>query len=455
MTSARQLLGHLALHRGLTAHVLRLACPVVLSSLTYTLLSVVDTAMLGRLGAVPLGASGIAGVSFFAIVFCLSAASVGTQALVARRFGEGNFEECGHVLQAGSFLSLGIALPLVVSGPWLAHWLSTIISGDPSITSQSAVYLTYRLYGAGFMMISWIFQAFFAGVGKTRHQMNASIIVTASNILLDYLLIFGHGGVPRLEIAGAALASSIAVGLGLIYYVVVAATPYYSHTYGIWRSISRSSRWIRPIARLSLPMVGQRAMQQGSWVAFFVLVARIGIVELASSNVIRSIYGLSVMIGVGMGIAASALVGQNLGASEPERAESYTWEAVKLAAYSMMTVGLLFALFPRAIFSIYTTDPEVIAAGRWPLILIGLIQVFPSIGLVLGSALQGAGNTRFVMIAETAICLGPYLPAVYVLGLRTTLGLRGAWLGEFIYWALIALVMLLKFRSGTWKRIHI
>ncbi|MBU0596308.1 MATE family efflux transporter, partial [Candidatus Bipolaricaulota bacterium] len=283
----------------------------------------------------------------------------------------------------------------------------------------------------------------------------ASILVTAANIALDYLLIFGHAGFPALGIQGAAVASTIAVAIGTGYYIVVVLTPSYRSSYLASRSLASVRRWIAPIVRLSLPIAGQRAVEQGSWVAFFSIVARIGTVELAATNVIRSVHHLTIMLAVGLGIAGSALVGQNLGAGKPDQAERLTWEAVKLATYSMALIGLLFALFPRAIFLIYTSDPDVIAAGRWPLIFLGLVQAFPGIALVLSQGLQGAGNTRFVMLAELLVCFGLYLPVVYLLGLRTPLGLLGAWMGELVYWGSLALIMVLKFRQGTWRRIVI
>ncbi len=445
----------LALRRDLSARVLRLAYPVVLGSLTYTFLSVIDTAMLGRLGPIPLAASGVAGVFFFALVFCASSVSVGTQALTSRRFGEGDHRASGSVLIAGLALATVISLPLVISSPWLSRWISPFFSSDVDVIAQSSAYLHYRLLGAGFMLVSWVFQAFYAGIGETQHQLVGSVLVTATNILLDYGLIFGRLGFPQLGIHGAAIASTIAVSIGMVYYIVVILIPQRRSRFLTLQGVSGVARWMKPILRLSIPIAGQRGVEQGSWVIFFTIVSRIGTIELAATNVIRSIHHLSIMLAVGLGIAASALVGQNLGAGQPERAEQLTWEAVKIATYAMVLAGLLFVFFPSAIFRIYTSDSAVIAAGRWPLIFLGLVQAFPGIALVLSQGLQGAGNTRFVMLAEFFVCLGLYLPAVYFLGLRTSLGLLGAWMGELIYWGALAVIMVLKFRQGKWKQIVI
>jgi len=444
----------MTLHPTESRRVLRLAFPIVLGSLSITLLSVVDTAMLGRLGPAPLAASGVAGVLFLAIVFPLTSIGVGVQALTARRHGEGRLDLCGDVVGDGVRLALAIGVPIVALAPSLARWSGPILSGDPEVVALGSAYLHYRLLGAGFMFVNWAFRGFYAGIGETKHPMIASILITLVNVGLDYVLIFGHGTAP-LGIRGAAIASTAAVGAGTVYFVLVALTPTYRTTYALLRGLVSRPRWAGRIVRLSLPVVAQRVISHGSWFVFFTVMARIGTAELAASNVMRSIYNLSIMIAVGMGTAGATLVGQGLGARRSGEAERLAWEATKLSAFAMAAVGALFVLVPDWVFRIYTSDPTVIAVGRLPLILLGPVQALAGIGIVLSQALQGAGNTRFVMIAELAICGGVYLPIVYFLGLRTPLGMIGAWSGEYIYWALLAAVMFLRFRQGRWKSIEI
>lgn len=434
--------------------VLRLATPVTLGTLTFTLLSIVDTAMLGRLGAVPLAAAGVAGVLYFAIVFPISSMSVGTQTLVARRFGETNVTQCGPILNTGLVLCLAFGIPLVIAAPLLARLIAPLSSNDPQVIEAGAVYLQFRLLGSPFMLFNFVSSGFFAGIGKTEHQMVGSILITATNILLDYLLIFGHAGFPKLGIQGASIASSIALGVGSVYYVIILLLPGYRSQYGALQRPWFAVRWLWPMVRLSTPILAQRILSNGAWAIFFSLIARIGTVELAATNVMRSIFHLSIMTAVGLGTASAALIGQNLGADKPEKAEQLAWESVKLATYAMITVGLLFVVAPGLVFRIYTTDLSVIAAGRLPLMLLGPVQVFAGFALVLSLSLQGAGNTRYVMGIEI-LCVTFYLPTVYFLGLRTPLGLVGAWTGEYVYWIVLAIAMIWKFRTGSWKTIKL
>ena len=447
--------GSLRLHRGASMRVIRLAYPIVLASLSYTLLSVVDTVFLGKIGATPLAASGVAGVLFFAIVFPLSGPAIGVQTLVARRFGEGNLRACGYVAGNGLLMALALGVPLVLASPWLVRLLSPVLSNDPEVVSQGAVYLRYRFLGAAFFFVNWTLQGFYSGIGETRHQMVASLLVTATNIVFDFLLIFGAAGFPRMGIQGAAIASTIATLAGTLYYVGIALTPRHRKTFGVLRSIFVRPQWTRRIVRLSLPVIVQRLTSHGSWFAFFGVVARIGTLELAATNVLRSIFSLPIMVAVGLGTASAALVGQNLGAKQPDRAENLAWEAAKLAAYAMGLIGLLFILIPQGFFRIYISDPAVIAAGTLPLVLLGFVQILAGITLVLSQSLQGAGSTRFVMTTELIVCATLYLPVVYVLGLHTRLGMLGAWMGEYVYWIALAVIMVWRFRSGKWKSIEV
>ncbi|MCK5827739.1 MATE family efflux transporter, partial [Candidatus Bipolaricaulota bacterium] len=404
--------------------------------------------------AVPLAAAGVAGVLYFAIVFPVSSMSVGTQTLVARRFGEGNVTQCGPILNTGLALCLAFGIPLVIAAPWLARIIAPLSSNDPQVIEAGAIYLQFRLLGSPFMLFNFVSGGFFAGIGKTKHQLVSSIIITTTNIVLDYLLIFGHGGFPEMGIQGASIASSIALGVGSVYYIIILLLPGYRSAYSSLRRPWFAAKWLRPMVRLSSPILAQRILSNGAWAIFFSLIARIGTIELAATNVMRSIFHLSIMTAVGLGTASAALIGQHLGADKPEKAEQLAWESVKLATYAMIAVGLLFVIAPGFVFRIYTTDLAVIAAGRLPLMLLGPVQVFAGFALVLSLSLQGAGNTRYVMGVEI-VCVMLYLPTVYFLGLRTPLGLVGAWAGEYVYWIALSMAMIWKFRTGSWKTIKL
>ncbi len=455
MSRVSHILQRMRPHPVRVRKVIRLAYPVALGMISITLLNVVDTAMLGRLGSVPLAAAGISGVAYFAIVFSLAGIGIGVQTLTARRYGEGDLLQCGQVLNAGLILGLIFGIPLVLASGAIASILSPFLSQQSEVASLGEIYLRYRFLGSVFLLLNMVYRGFFNGVGDTKQQLVSAIIVTVSNVVLDYALIFGHFGLPKMGIAGAAIASTIATGLGSIYFIGISLVKRYRVTYHLYRNFLHAVSRIGPIIRLSLPVMGQRLTSNGSFFVFFSIVARIGTLELAASNIIRSVIGLSIMPAIGIGVAAMTLVGQNMGAKKPDEAEVFAWDAAKLAAYLMAGIGLLFVAFPRFIFMIYTSDPAVIALGRTPLIFLGLTQAFGGISLVLEQSLQGAGNTRYVMLAEVLVCSLFYLPVAYLLGIRAHLGITGAWLGELAYWITMSSLMAVKFRTGTWKSIRV
>lgn len=455
MDRLSNLLGRIRPDQTRVKELIRIAYPVSLGMISTTLLNVVDTAMLGRLGSTPLAAAGISGVAYFTIVFSVAGMGIGVQALSARRYGEKELVQCGQVLNAGIILALSAGIPLVLASGWIAQSISPLLSNQKEVAQLGIIYLRYRFLGSAFLLLNMVYRGFYNGLGDTRQQLVSAIMTTISNIVMDYILIFGHLGFPMMGIAGAAIASTLATGIGALYLILTSLRRRYYLTYRLYRGFADSIYRIKPIISLSLPVMGQRLVSNGTFFAFFSIVARIGTLELAASNIIRSVIGLSIMPAIGIAVAAMSLVGQNLGAKKPSQAEVFAWDAAKLAAILMAIVGMLFVLFPRAIFMIYTTDTEVIALGRIPLIFLGLTQALGGVSVVLEHSLQGAGNTGFVMLAEVLASMLLYLPVAYLLGIRTSLGITGAWLAEVVYWSALSLLMVAKFRTGTWKTIRV
>ena len=433
----------------------RLAYPIILGNLSQILLGVVDTAMLGRLSPAALAAAGIGTIAYFLVISTLGALSVGTQALTARRHGERNLVQCGQALDNSLALAFVLGGIFTLLSPWLARSLSPALESGPEMGRLLREYMEYRFYGAAFALCNLAFAGFFNGIGKTKVRMTAAIIRTATNVLLDWLLIFGNLGFPKLGVKGAAIASTLATALAFLFYLGVSLGRGYRPTYRYFRPANVDLTWVGRIVRLSLPLMLRSLVGMGGYLAFFWIVGRIGTVEVAASNVIRSLLSVSWMFGSSMGVAATTLVGQNMGAGEYEEAESSGWEAVKLSIIFMGIIGALFLFFPSPLMRIYTDDLGVISAGIPVLRLLSIAQVFAAIGLVLSSALIGAGDMRFVLGVEVGNTCLAYLPLVWLLGVHLGLGLLGAWSAEAIYNLIPALLMALRFKSGSWKGIRI
>jgi len=358
-------------------------------------------------------------------------------------------------------LDNSLALALILGGiftllsPWLAHFLPPHLESGATMGRLLGTYIQYRFYGVVFVLLNLAFGGFFNGIGKTKVRMKGAIILTIANILLNYLLIFGKLGFSQLGVQGAALASTLATGLLTFYYLVVSLGKRHRSEYKYFQLLNIGLSKVGEIGRLSLPLMCRSFIGVGGFLVFFWIIGRIGTLELATSNILRSLYSLSYMLGAAMGAAATTLVGQNMGAERYGRAEASGWEAVKLGMMVTGALGVLFILVPAPIMSIYTDDLEVIRMGVTILRILGIAQIFAAIGTVLSPALIGAGDMRFILGVEIGNTCFLYLPLAWLLGVHLGFGITAAWSAEVIYVLLYALMMAIRFRGGSWKEIRI
>jgi putative MATE family efflux protein len=432
-----------------------LAYPILLGSLAQILLGTVDTIMLGRLSSSALAAAGIGTTAFLTVVIGLGAICLGVQALTARRFGEKRFTHCGRVLDNALLFASTFGIVVAIASPWLSRALAQWLQSDPEMGGQLSRYLEYRFYGTAFVLINASFGGFFGGIGRTRVRMGAAVLLTGINIVLDVLLIFGHAGFPALGAKGAALASTIATAAATTYYVVMALVGRMRERYGVLRVSNLDRGVFRQLIRVSLPLMIRTVARSGGFTIFLWIVGRIGTVPLAASQVLTSLNSIAYMLGAALGAGATTLVGQSLGAKEPERATRVTWAAVRLGLLGMGALGCSFLIAPGALIRIYTSDPAVVAAGSTALRILGFAQFVNAIGAILGPALIGAGDMRFVMGLEFVTTYVLFLPLAWFLGIVLKLGVAGAWAAELVYVVGSAVGTALRIRRGGWRTIHI
>ncbi|MFC2170543.1 MATE family efflux transporter [Calditrichota bacterium] len=441
--------------RKLSAEVWRLAGPVVIGMISQTLLNVVDTAMVGRLGAASLGAAGLGGMLAWLVLGSFGALNVGTQTVASRRFGEGDPYSAGKVLDNSIILGvmLGLTITLIVAP--VMRELFRFFSADPEVVREGSGYIYYRLLGGLPLMLIMAFRGFFNGIGKTRLHMSVAIIVNCSNVLLNYMFIFGNFGMPRMETHGAGLASALATAIGAITFLAIALRPYWRNEFQIFRITNLNRNVSFSVLRLAFP-TGLRALaEMFAFSAFTLIVARLGTVELAATNVCITVMSLSFLPGAGVGVAAATLIGQKLGEGKPKEAEIFGWEAGRNGMLLMGLVGVIFFIFPEQIFRIFTDDAEVIKAGIIPLRFMGLVQSFDAAGMVFMLALEGAGMNRWVFIAAGIISWGFFIPGTIIAAYVFKLGMIGAWAVLGVYLVIFGIAMTLKFAGGGWKTVKV
>ena len=473
---------------ALTRRILGLSYPVMLAMLTQTLINQVDHVLVGHLpveestpgqAAVQLGI-----ILLWAFGGLLSAISVGTQALTARRIGAEDVEGAGAIATNSQVLAVLASLVVTTLCWFAAPWLFSLVNKDAKVVELGVPFLRWRFLQITGMVTTLSLKSFFDGLGKTRVHLGAAVVMNIANFLLCVGLMFGSqrpgipfidevhavlvslagGHLPHLGVPGAGLASMISSYIGLCIMVAWSFRPMY-RPYRIRRLSNLSARTIWDITRLSVPS-GLATMFAMSGFLFVLFVVhkldnmagrQVGraIYSAATSNII-SVMQLIFILGLAYATGTATLVSQSMGAKKPDLAESYANTSARIGMAMFSVFGLLIALYAEPILRFWNPDPEVVRAAAPILRLVGgIVTPVISAALVYTQALYGAGNTIFVMVAEGALHLICLVPLSYLAGVTFGLGLLGVWSAMIFYVCALALIMYFKFRSGDWKHIHI
>ena len=444
----------MTVERPMIREILLLAYPVIVGMVSHTVLNLVDTAMVGRLGDVALGSVGLGSYLVLVMVLVFGSLGIGTQAITSRRLGENRPEEFESIAINASFLALVVGVTVSVAGFLLSPWIFSLMSDNPDVVRVGTPYLAIRFLSLFSMVIIFTLRGFVYGLGRTRIDMVVSVLINLINILLNYFLIFGHWIFPRLEVKGAAIASAVSTVIGLAVYAAFVYIRVHRRLPdgGRARSLDKELQW--QIIRISVP----RALQSISIIGFLVFlsfIGQIGTGELAISNIIFKAFNLSFMVGMSVGTASATLVGRSLGEGNERLAVRYGWHSVGIGAVVMGMIGTLFMFFPREIMGFFTDSQETIEKGVLPFQLLGAFQLIDGVGIVLSRTLQGAGSTFYVMASEMIVVWIFFIPFTYAAINMMNGGIVLAWWGLFIYIVLFATAMVLKFHEGGWKRVRI
>ena len=458
-----QTIGGLGVDPKRAKTLLMLAAPVILGMLTQTAVNLVDTAMVGRLpSAVAVPGQAALGISlpfYWAIGGFLSSIQVGTQAIVARRFGEGKRRLAGRALMNSLTIALISAVATSVVAIVLIPYVFPFFHGDPEVIRWGVPYLQIRMVGLLSMVATAGVKAFFDGIGRTYVHMVAAITMNLLNIFGNWVLIFGNLGAPRLEVEGAAIASTISTYIGLGIMIAWTFRREIRARFRPYRLRNFSLRVGWDIVRLSVPSGVATVAMMTAFLLFLKIVGHLdaeaghGAIYSAATKVVIDILSITFMSCIAFGTAAATMVGQSMGRKEPRLAELYGWEAVKLGAYIFGAIGLLTAIWPEVPLGVFSEDPEVIAAAMPVMRLLGVFEWAVAAAMILMQAMFGAGNSKFVMYVELILHFTCLVPLAYVLGVLLDLELFGMWVSGVVYVVTAVLIIGWKFYEGKWKSI--
>ena len=440
---------------GKWEEILRIAVPVVISKLSFTAMAIVDTAMVGRLGATAQGAVGIATTYMFTLyVFGLGLIGV-VNTFVAQNHGAGNNSYCGVILGHGLRLATLLGM-LTLSILLLSEPLFVMAGLNEAVSHAGYSYMFYRNMGLMAVFWYWAYNNFLEGIGETKLPMYISIAANVVNVTLDYVLIFGFGPIEAMGVEGAGLATALANIFILICFVVVIHRPGSRfHGFGITR-IFETTDWqlIRRVFKVGLPMGGQFFLEVGAFLCFSVMVGWIGDDALAAHQVGLRILSVSFMTAWGVSVAATPLVGRHQGAGRSDLAGDSGMRSIVVVFVFTIVYALVFVAVPEWLTSVFTPYASV-AKIATSLVYIAAIQIFDGLSIVSYGALKGAGDTRWPLLAVVITNWVIGVPLVYVLTITAGLGALGTWLGILGILLAHGVVMFLRFWTGKWKKIVI
>ena len=426
-----------------------IAYPILISLIMEQMIGMTDTAFLGRVGEVELGASAIAGVFYMVIFMVAFGFSIGTQILIARRNGEENYREIGQLFYHGIYFQVALAAVMFLLSYFLSPLILERIIASPAVCRAAEDYLHWRVFGAFFSFSAVIFRAFFLGTVQTRTLTLNSVVMVLSNVVFNYILIFGNFGFPAMGIAGAALGSSLAEGVSLLFFILYTRRRVDVRKYGLDR-IPRFCRGVlRRMLNVSLWTMIQNFFSLATWFLFFLYIEHLGERALAVTNIVRSASGLLFMVMMAFASTCGSLTSNLIGRGHASEVPHLIHQHIRLAYLFVMPLALLFVLCPQLILGIYTDMADLREAAipsLWVMCASYLLIVPAN---VYFQSVSGTGNTRTALALElSSLVLYTAYITWTILILRLDVAL--CWTSEMVYGIFILLFCWLYIRRGHW-----
>ncbi|MBI4775098.1 MAG: MATE family efflux transporter [Deltaproteobacteria bacterium] len=441
--------------------VFAISLPMVASMGSLTLMHFTDRVFLANYSVDTIAASMPAGIASFALVSFFLGVAGYTNTFVAQYTGSGAYNRLGAALWQAVYFSLASGVLLGIAAA-LAGPLFDLVGHPPEVRKLEIVYFQILTLGSIFLLLEWTLACFYSGRGLTRTVMAVNAVGAALNIPLDYALINGVWGFPEMGIAGAGIATVAGQALMFLLYVRLIFTQKHDAAFGVWRNRSFDGKLFLRLMKFGIPKGIQFFMDVFAFTFFVFMIGRLGTVELAATNIVFAINTLAFMPMIGFSIGVSTLVGQAIGARKPEAGEEAATSTIHITTAYMAFVALLFLLIPETLLRPFVSGGRdqaemstLVRLGVALLRFVALYCVLDAMNLVYAGALQGAGDTRFVMEASAVLSLGVMIIPVFICIRFLDAGLYAAWAFATAYAFALALIFWWRYRQGQWKQMRV
>ncbi|RJO66471.1 MAG: MATE family efflux transporter [Myxococcales bacterium] len=439
---------------GSTREVFSLAYPLVISFLSFSIMGIVDTFIIGRVGTAEQGGVGMGQTLAWTVFSFFTGAISALTTFVAQAYGAGKHDTLAKWVTT----TLALVAPMSLIGWLTIPFLPTLVDmmgTTPEVRPHVLTYMIVRIWGMPFILLNFAFSAFLRGLGDTRTPMFVTIAANVVNALLDVILIFGYGPIPALGVYGAAQATVIATIIGAAMYARVYLSAKHHAAFGTRHLAWPGHDYIVRFLKISLPVGGSWVVESVSWAVMTIYVASIDPAGLAAHVIVFQCIHFSFMPAAAISIVASTLVGQYLGAERVDLAKRSARTTIFWGTAFMATVGVAFYLLREQLVGQFNADPEVIKTGATLIIVAASFQVFDALGITTSGVLRGAGDTRYPLYVQFGAAWGLFIPLIFLFGKTMDGGVVGAWIAALTFIVVLAVAMVFRYLGGKWQKMRV
>ncbi len=435
---------------GIDRSLVLLAIPMMLEMGMESIFAVVDIAFVSRLGTDAVAAVGITEALITILYAIAIGLGMGATAMVSRRIGARDADGAAHVtgqaIWLGALLSIGIG----VSGAAYAPELLRAMGASTGVVETGSGFTTVLLGGSASILYLFLLNAAFRGAGDAAIALRSLWLANGINIVLDPCLIFGLGPFPEMGVTGAAVATTIGRGIGVLYQLWYLFEGHGRLAFRM-RHLRVSPPLIRRMVIISAGGIGQFLIATSSWILVMRIVALYGSAAIAAYTIALRMLEFAYLPAWGLGNAAATLVGQNLGAGRPDRAEQSAWRAARFNVLFLSAVGVVVLIMAPQIAALFSSDAEVLRYATNCLRIMGLGYPMYALGMIMVQSLNGAGDTASPSVLNLICFWLIQIPLAYWLATSAGLGPNGAFTAIVIAESLLTVLSVVVFRRGRWR----
>lgn len=409
-----------------------------------------DTAFLGRVGEVALGAAAMGGLLYICVYTIAFGFSVGSQILIARRNGEGNYRSVGPIMWQGTAFSFGMAVCLLILMYFSAAPLIRLLITSDSIYGATYEFFTWRIWGFLFAFVNVMFRGLYIGITRTKVLTMNAVVMALVNVVLDYALVFGELGLPEMGVRGAALASVIAEASSLLFFLLYTYYKVDLKKYGLNRFGQFDLSMVLRILRISCFTMVQYFLAMAIWFVFFMALERLGQRQLAVANIVRSVYVVLLIPVQALSTTANTLVSNLIGAGGSSGVVTLLHKISRMSFLIMVVCVGLCVAFPGSILSVYTNEEALLVESVSALYVVCGAMLIASLANVYFNGISGTGNTQAALVLEIFVQVF-YALYIIVVGMVIQAPVDVCFTTEVIYYVLMLGSSLIYLKKAKWQ----